>query len=67
MIRAIQLIGIAVGSFVIAALAMSLVGWFLPPLLGAWTPTVGTIILGGLIFQDIVRRDTAGRDLPKAS
>ena len=61
MIRVLRLIGIAIGSLVIAALVMSLIGAFIPPLLGTWTVPVGTFILGGLIFQDIARRDARGR------
>jgi len=59
-IRALRLVGIAIGSLVIAALVMSLLGAFLPPLLGTWTVPVGTIILGGLIFRDIAGRDARG-------
>jgi hypothetical protein len=56
-IRSLRLVGIAVGSLVIAALAMSLVGGFLPQLLGSWTGPVATVLLGGLVFRDIARRD----------
>ena len=59
MIRALRLAGIAIGSFVIAWLAMSLVGWFLPQIAGTWTIPIATLVLGGLVFRDIVRRDTA--------
>ena len=61
MIRALRLIGIAIGSLVSAALVMTLIGAFIPPLLGTWTVPVGTVVLGGLIFQDIARRDTKPR------
>ena len=59
MIRTLRLVGIAIGSLVIAWLAMSLVGWFLPQIAGTWTIPVATLILGGLVFRDIVRRDAA--------
>ena len=59
MIRTLRLAGIAIGSLVIAWLAMSLVGWFLPQIAGSWTIPVATLILGGLVFRDIVRRDAA--------
>jgi len=58
-IRTLRLAGIAIGSLVIAWLAMSLVGWFLPQIAGSWTIPVATLILGGLVFRDIVRRDAA--------
>jgi hypothetical protein len=57
-IRTLRLVMIAIGSLVIAALAMALVGSWLPQVLGSWTVPVATIVLGGLIFQDIARRDT---------
>ena len=59
MIRTLRLASIAIGSLVIAYLAMSLVGWFLPQVIGTWTIPVATLILGGLVFRDIVRRDAA--------
>ena len=59
MIRTLRLAGIAIGSFVIAWLAMSLVGWFLPQIAGTWTIPIATLVLGGLVFRDIVRRDSA--------
>ena len=58
MIRVIRLVGIAIGSLFIAALAMSPVGAFIPPLLGTWTVPVATLALGGLVFQDIARRES---------
>ena len=61
MIRALRLIGIAIGSLVSAALVMTLIGAFIPPLLGTWTVPLGTVVLGGLIFQDIARRDAKPR------
>jgi hypothetical protein len=59
MVRRARLVGIAVGSLVIAYLAVSLVaGIFLGPV-GRESPLVGAVIvvLGGLVFADIVRRD----------
>ena len=38
---------------------MSLVGSFLPQIVGTWTIPIATLILGGLVFRDIVRRDAA--------
>ena len=64
MIRALRLPGIAIGSFVIAYLAMSLVGWFLPQIAGTRTVPLATLVLGGLVFRDIVRRD-ANRPAPE--
>ena len=57
MIRALRLAGIAIGSLVIAWLVMSLVGWFLPQIAGTWTIPIATLVLGGLVFRDIIRRD----------
>ena len=67
MIRVIRLVGIAIGSLFIAALAMSLVGAFIPALLGTWTVPVATLILGGLVFQDIARRETRRNAADRAS
>ena len=64
-------VGIAVGSLVAAWLVMSLVGGFLLPLVGVpflpldpATTTTGsvfvgllTVVLGGLIYRDILRRE----------
>ena len=66
MIRHARLVGIAVGSLVIAWLAVSLVaGIFLGPA-PQDSPLVGAaiVVLGGLVFADIVRRD---RPRPLAS
>ena len=60
MIAWLRLVGIAIGSLVIAALVMTLVGPWLPQVLGSWTIPLATLILGGLIFQDIARRDVRG-------
>jgi CBS domain containing-hemolysin-like protein len=71
MVRVLRRVGIAIGSFVAAWLVMSLVGWALLPFVGvSFRPTdpgattsgsviVGfvTLILGGLIYRDIIRRD----------
>lgn len=59
MIRRARLVGIAIGSLVIAYLAVSLVaGIFLGPTVRD-SPLIGAVIvvLGGLVFADIVRRD----------
>ena len=59
MVRRTRLVGIAIGSLVIAYLAVSLVaGTFLGPV-GRDSPLVGMLIvvLGGLVFADIMRRD----------
>ena len=70
-IRLIRRIGIALGSYVIALLVVGLVGGMLLPVFGvATTPTptltptpsglaeaVVTIVLGGLIYRDIMRRE----------
>jgi hypothetical protein len=53
----LRLIGIAVGSFVAAALCIGLVDPIIPRILGAATGFIVTIVLGWLIFRDIVRRD----------
>jgi hypothetical protein len=56
MIGLVRLVGIAIGSLVAAALVMWLVGWFLGP---SFVPFAGlaTVILGGLIYADIRRRN----------
>ena len=71
MVRILRRVGIAIGSIVAAWLVMSLVGWALLPFVGvSFRPTdpgvtasgsaiVGlvTLILGGLIYRDIIRRE----------
>ena len=57
MIANLRLVGIAVGSLVIAALAMALIGSWLPQPFGGWATPLATVILGGRIFQDIVSRE----------
>lgn len=71
MLRVFRRVGIAVGSLVAAWLVISLVGWAVLPLVGVpFRPTdpgatgsgsaiVGlvTLILGGLIYRDILRRE----------
>lgn len=56
-VRGIRRVGIAIGSLVIAALCVALVGWFVPQLLGPATNPVLAVLLGALIYRDIVRRD----------
>jgi hypothetical protein len=66
MFRLARLVGIAIGSLVIAYLAVNLVaGIFLGPSTQD-NPLVGVaiVVLGGLVFADIVRRD---RPRPSAS
>jgi hypothetical protein len=71
MLRVLRRVGIAFGSLVAAWLVISLVGGFLLPFAGVpYRPTdpaatgsgsaiVGlvTLILGGLIYRDIIRRE----------
>ena len=71
MLRVLRRVGIAIGSLVAAWLVISLVGGILLPFVGVpYRPTdpeatrtasalVGlvTIILGGLIYRDILRRE----------
>jgi hypothetical protein len=59
-VRFVRLVGIAIGSFVAAWLVMLLVGWLLPQSL---VPFAGlaTLVLGGLIYTDIRRRDRRDR------
>ena len=72
--RTLRHAGIAIGSLVAAWLALALVGpWFLPFLGVSYRPTdpggtpagtvivaIVTIVLGGLIYRDIVRRERPG-------
>lgn len=67
--------GIAIGSLVAAWLVLALVGpWFLPFVGVSYRPgdpgatpsgsvivAIVTIVLGGLIYRDIVRRERPGR------
>ena len=57
MTATIRRAGIAIGSFVIALLCIALVGGVIPQLLGAATNPIVAIVLGGLIYRDIVRRE----------
>jgi hypothetical protein len=71
MVRVIRRFGIAIGSLSIAVLAVGLVGGMVLPLIGVPltpTPTVTVtpsglvetliaIVLGGLIYRDILRRE----------
>jgi hypothetical protein len=49
--------GIAISSFVIAVLCIALIGSVIPQLLGAATNPIVAIVLGGMIYRDIVRRE----------
>jgi hypothetical protein len=60
-IGSVRQLGIALGSLVIAALTMLLVGAWIPQVLGAATVPIATVILGGLIFRDISTRDRRRR------
>jgi uncharacterized membrane protein len=59
MIRIVRRVGIAIGSLVIAYLAVSLVGGILlgPAAIGSPLSGLVTVVLGGLIFADIIRRE----------
>ncbi len=65
MTRMVRKVGIAIGSIVIASLALGLVGGVI-----GLTPASGTLfgvavlVLGGLIYRDILRRDTVEVDDP---
>ena len=48
---------IAFGCFVAGALCVALVGSFVPQILGPATQPILALVLGGLIYRDIVRRD----------
>ena len=59
MTRIVRRVGIAIGSLVIAYLAVSLVGGILLGSAAIGSPLSGLVIvvLGGLIFADIIRRE----------
>ena len=59
MIRIVRRVGIAIGSLVIAYLAFSLVGGALlgSAAIGSPLSVLVIIVLGGLIFADIIRRE----------
>ena len=64
MLGVLRRMGIALGSFVAAALCMYLVGGIVLALLGltdsavaSTALTVGTFVLGWLIYRDILRRE----------
>lgn len=75
MSRIVRHAGIAIGSLVAAWLALALVGpWLLPYFGVSYRPTdpagtpiastivgIVTVVLGGLIYRDIVRRERPGR------
>ena len=75
MIQALRRVGIAIGSLVAAWLIVWLVGGALLPFFGVpfrpldpGTTTTGsicaglvTVVLGGLIYQDIIRRERRSR------
>jgi Flp pilus assembly protein TadB len=55
-VRFVRLVGIAIGSIVAAWLVMWLVGGFLPATIAQFAGVL-TLVLGGLIYADIRRRD----------
>ena len=59
MVRVIRRVGIAIGSLTIAFLALSLVGGIIGLNAGVGIlGVVAVLVLGGLIYQDIVSRET---------
>ncbi len=62
MFRGARLVGIAIGSLVIAYLAVSLVTGIFLGSAAQDSPLVGAVIVvfGGFVFVDIVRRDRPG-------
>ena len=61
MLRMLRRVGIAFGSLVAAWLVVSLVwGLLLPSTTSTGSAVVGlvTVVLGGLIYRDIIRRET---------
>ncbi len=75
MVHTLRRAGIALGSLVAASLVVSLVGGVLLPFVGvpfrpldSGTTTTGsalaglvTVVLGGLIYRDIIRREPRSR------
>jgi hypothetical protein len=59
MVHAIRRIGIALGSLTIAWLAVSLIGGAVLGTAASGNALVGlvTLVLGGLVYQDIIRRE----------
>ena len=59
MIRIVRRVGIAIGSLVIAYLAVSLVAGMLLGSSAGRNPLIAVVIivLGGLVFADIIRRE----------
>jgi len=58
-VRVVRRIGIAIGSLVIAWLALSLVGGVigLTPASGV-LGVLAVVVVGALVYQDIIRRET---------
>ena len=54
MLRVLRRVGTAIGSLVAAALVVGLIGALVPVPGFTW---IVTIILGGLIYRDILRRE----------
>ena len=59
MTRIVRRVGIAIGSLLIAYLAVSLVGGILlgPTAIGSPLSGLAIVVLSGLIFADIIRRE----------
>ncbi len=65
MTRMVRKVGIAIGSIVIASLALGLVGGVIGLTHASGTLFgVAVLVLGGLIYRDILRRDTVEVDDP---
>ena len=64
MLRIVRRVGIGIGSLVIAYLAVSLVAGVLfgATVASSWLVAVITIVFGGLIFVDILRRERPASD-----
>ena len=59
-VQFLRLVGIALGSLVAAALVLGIVGSFLPLPMAQYS-SILTLVLGGLIYVDIRRRDRTVR------
>ncbi|HEX7948900.1 MAG TPA: hypothetical protein VF494_01020 [Candidatus Limnocylindrales bacterium] len=64
--RLVRRLGIAFGSLIAAWLCVWLIGgWLLPDGGSGWLATLVVVILGYLIFRDILRREHAPTDRPR--
>jgi uncharacterized membrane protein YesL len=66
MVQVVRRIGIALGSLTIAWMAVSLVGGVVLGTAASGNALVGlaTLVLGGLVYQDIMRREQPSRWTP---